>query len=87
VLERQLIHIEMSDPKQKHTDKKLLVKGIKRLALAIPVLILSTNLIQLAIVNREVLPIYIFLSLGIIAMILTIYLLFNGIRTIMKSIF
>lgn len=77
----------MSEPKQKHTDKQLLVKGVKRLALALPVLVLSTYLIRLSIINREVLPIYIFLSLGIIAMILTIYLLFSGIRTIMKSIF
>ena len=77
----------MEETSQKHTDKKLLVKGLKRLALAIPVLVLSAYLITFSVLNKETIPIYIFLSLGIITMFLTIYLLFSGIKTVVKSIF
>ena len=77
----------MTEPEQKHTDKALLVKGLKRLALSIPVIILSAYLIRLAVINKENLPMYIFTIPGIICMILAIYLIFIGIRTVMRSIF
>ena len=77
----------MKEPSQKHTDKKLLVKGLKKLGLAIPLLVLSAYLITFSVLNKETIPIYIFMSLGIIAMALTIYLLFSGIKTIVNSIF
>ncbi len=79
----------MKEPEtnQKFTDKKLLVKGLKRLALALPILVLTTYILTFAFLNKEVLPLYIFLPLGIIAMGFTIYLLFNGIKIVMKSMF
>jgi len=75
------------DTNQKYTDKKLLVKGLKRLAFAIPILVLTTYILTFAFLNKEVIPLYIFLPLGIIAMGLTIYLLFSGIKIILKSLF
>ena len=75
------------DTKQKYTDKKLLIKGVKRLALALPILVLTTYILTFAFLNKEVLPLYIFLPLGIIAMGFTIYLLFNGIKILLKALF
>ncbi len=78
---------EMKETDQKYTDKQLLVKGLKRLALALPLLLLTTYVLTFAFLNKDTIPIYIFLILGIIAMAITIYLLFNGIKIILKSIF
>ncbi|MEM7187636.1 MAG: DUF6095 family protein [Bacteroidota bacterium] len=75
------------DTQQKYTDKKMLVKGLKRLGLALPLLVLTTYILTFAFLNKETLPLYLFLPLGIIAMGFTIYLLFNGIRIILKSMF
>lgn len=77
----------MDDTGQRHTDKKLLVKGLKRLLFALPVLVLAAYLIRLSVINKEVLPVYIFLIPGIVLTFLTIYLLFNGIKIVMKSVF
>lgn len=70
-----------------HTDKKLLVKGIKRMAVGIPMIVLTTYILTFAFLNKDNIPLYIFLSLGIIAMAATIYLLFQGIRMILKAVF
>ena len=74
----------MSKP---HTDQKLLVKGLKRLALGLPAIVLTTYILTFAFLNKETFPLYIFLTLGIIAMGGTIYLLFNCIKLILKSLF
>ena len=78
---------KMKETDQKYTDKQLLMKGLKRLVLALPLLLLSTYLLTFAFLNKDTIPIYIFLILGIIAMAITIYLLFNGIKIILKSLF
>jgi len=70
-----------------HTDKELLVKGIKYLAVMIPLLILTTYLLTLSFLNPENFMFYAALPLGLIGMVVTIYLGFKGIRTIMKSLF
>jgi len=70
-----------------HTDKQLLVKGIKRMAIGIPLIVLTTYILTFAFLNKDHIPIYIFLSLGIVAMAATIYLLFQGIRLILKALF
>lgn len=77
----------MKEPKQKYTNKKLLVKGIKRLAVAIPLLVLTTYILTFAFLNKETIPLYVFLPLGIIFMGLTIYLIFNGLKNILAAVF
>ncbi len=72
---------------KEHTDTKLLVKGLKRLALGLPCIVLTTYILTFAFLNKETVPLYIFLTLGIIAMTVTIFLLFNGIKLILRSIF
>ena len=72
---------------KKNSDTKLLAKGLKRLALGLPLIVITTNILTFAFLNKETIPIYIFLTLGIIAMGVTIYLMFDGIKLILKSIF
>ena len=69
---------------KEHTDLKLLVQGLKRLALAIPLLVVTTYIFNFAFLNKETIPLYIFMTLGIIAMAATIYLLFAGIKKILN---
>ena len=77
----------MDETGQKYSDKKLLVKGLKRLALSIPLLVLTTYVITFAFLNKETIPLYIFLPVGIILMVLTIYLMFSGIKILIKALF
>ncbi len=84
---RLSMRITMKETNQKFTNKELLVKGLKRLALALPMLVLTTYVLTFAFLNKDTIPLYIFLTLGILGMIATIYLLFNGIKIILKSLF
>ena len=72
---------------KEHTDVELLRKGVKYLAIALPLLFLSPYLITLAFLNTETIYGYVFFGLGFIAGVGAVYLLFKGINTIMKSIF
>lgn len=72
---------------KEHTDVELLRKGVKYLAIALPLLFLSPYLITLAFLNTETIYGYVFFGLGFIAGAGAIYLVFKGINTIMKSIF
>ncbi len=74
----------MEEPKQKHTDQKLLIKGLKYLAFTLVLFILGPYLITLSFINNNTLFI---LVPGIIAAIGAIYCGFKGINTIMKAIF
>ncbi len=72
---------------QKHTDQKLLAKGLKFMAITLPLLFLSPYLITLSFLNKDNFTFYIFFSLGIIAGGFAFYFFYKGIKTIMKSIF
>ena len=72
---------------KEHTDVELLRKGVKYLAIALPLLFLSPYLITLSFLNTETIYGYVFFGLGFIAGVGAIYLVFKGINTIMKSIF
>ena len=71
----------------KHTDKEMLISGIKKMALALPLLFLSPYLLTLSFINKENFMFYLALTLGIIAGAAAIYLCFKGINTIIKSMF
>ncbi|QIE60677.1 hypothetical protein G5B37_14265 [Rasiella rasia] len=77
----------MSSSERGHTDKQLLVKGLKRLAVAIPLLVLTTYAFTFSFLNKDTIPMYYILPLAIIGMAGTIYTLFSGIKLIMKSLF
>ena len=82
--EKQLKPITMS---KGHTDKQLLVKGLKYMAITIPLLILTVYLFTLSFLNTESKIIYYVLPLAFVGMTGTIWLGFKGIKTILKSIF
>tara|TARA_R110000823_G_scaffold288701_3_gene407055 strand:+ start:15011 stop:15256 length:246 start_codon:yes stop_codon:yes gene_type:complete len=77
----------LKDTNQKYTDKQFLVKGLKRLAIALPLLVLTTYLFTFAFLNKETIPLYYLLPLAILGMAATIYLLFNGIKWMLKALF
>ncbi|MBT8263347.1 MAG: hypothetical protein KJO05_11030 [Bacteroidia bacterium] len=70
-----------------HTDKKLLIRGLKYMAFVIPLLVLTTYLFTLAFLNKDTKILYIVLPVAIVGMAATIWLGFKGIRTIMRAVF
>ena len=77
----------MNNDQRGHTDKKLLVKGLKRLAIALPLLVLTTYAFTFTFLNKDTIPMYYILPLAILGMAGTIYTLFSGIKIIMNSLF
>ena len=69
------------------TDKNVLVKGIKLLAGALPLLFLGPIIINSAFKNEKH-PLYPYvLALGIIVAKAAMYLIYKGINTMVKSMF
>lgn len=69
------------------TDKKILVKGLTKLGWALPMFFLGPVVIHSSFKN-EGHPMFIpILGIGIIICIAAMFLMFMGIRTIMKSLF
>ncbi|MFD2552104.1 DUF6095 family protein [Bizionia sediminis] len=77
----------MKEAKTKHTDKDLLITGIKKMALSVLTMFIGPTLIYIAFSNQEK-PLYIpILALGIAVCTAAIYFAFKGINTIMDSMF
>ena len=72
---------------QKHTDKELLVKGIKYLAITLPLLFLCPYLLTLSFLNKDNSSFYLFFALGIIAFVVVLFFFYKGIKTVLDSIF
>ncbi|AWM14491.1 DUF6095 family protein [Flavobacterium sp. NRK F10] len=69
------------------TNKKILLKGIRVLALSLPLLFIGPVVINSAFKNKEN-PLYPYvLGLGIIICGFSIFLIFKGINTLIKSLF
>jgi hypothetical protein len=71
----------------KHTNKGLLMKGLKYLAGALPLTFIGPVVLFSSFKNQEhtwFLPILLF---ALIAMAAAIFLMFKGINTIMKALF
>ena len=69
------------------TNKQLLVRGVRYLAFALPLMFLGPSVIHSSFKNQEH-PLYIpILGLGIIFCMLSVFMMFKGIQTIMKSLF
>ena len=69
------------------TNKELLSKGIKYLAGALPLLFLGPVVIYNAFMNKQNAWHYLVLAIGIIVCIAAMYLMYLGLKTIMKSLF
>ncbi|MBB6680068.1 hypothetical protein H4O20_01285 [Aequorivita sp. 609] len=70
-----------------HTDFNLLKRGLKYMAIALPLLFLGPYLLTLAFLNKDTNIMYIILPVALITCVGAIFLCFKGINTIMKSIF
>jgi len=69
------------------TNKKLLSTSIKYLAWALPLLFIGPSLIYNAFVNKQNIWHYLVLGIGISTCIGGVYLLFLGLKTMMRSLF
>lgn len=69
------------------TNKELLSKGIKYLSGALPLIFIGPSLIYNAFMNQQNVWHYAILAIGIIACLAAMYLMFLGLKTIMKSLF
>jgi hypothetical protein len=69
------------------TNKDLLAKGIKYLAAALPLLFIGPVVIHNAFMNKQNVWHYLVLAVGIVFCLSAMFLLFFGLKTIMKSLF
>ena len=69
----------------KHTDKDLLVSGIKKMALALICMFIGPTLTYISAEIEDSTKKIAALVLGILICLIAIYLAFMGIKTIMKS--
>lgn len=71
----------------KHTNKKVLGKGLKYLGIALPLSLIGPSVLFTAFNNQDN-PWYIpVLIVGLIALIAAMILMFRGILTIVKAVF
>ena len=68
-------------------NKELLAKGIKYLTGALPLMFIGPTVIYNAFMNQHTNWHYLVLAIGIIACLASIYLMFIGLKIIMKGIF
>ncbi len=68
-------------------DKKLLAKGIKYMSGALPLMFIGPTVIYNAFMNQHTNWHYLVLGIGIIACLASMYLMFAGLKIIMKGIF
>lgn len=69
------------------TNKELLSKGIKYLTGALPLLFIGPAIIYNAFINKQNVWHYLVLAIGIAACLGAMYLMYLGLKTIMKGIF
>ncbi len=69
------------------TNKELLAKGIKYLAGALPLLFIGPVVIHNAFMNKQNVWHYLVLAVGIVFCLGAMFLLYFGLKTIMKSLF
>nr|WP_315151517.1 DUF6095 family protein [uncultured Flavobacterium sp.] len=68
-------------------NKVLLAKGIKYLSGALPLMFIGPTVIYNAFMNQHTNWHYLVLAVGIIACLASMYLMFIGLKIIMKGIF
>jgi len=68
-------------------NKELLAKGIKYLTGALPLMFIGPTVIYNAFMNQHTNWHYLVLAIGIVACLASMYLMFKGLKIIMKGIF
>lgn len=69
------------------TDKILLTKGIRKIAWASPLYFIGPSVIYNAFMNQQTNWHYLVLGVGMCACFFAIFLTFNGLKTILNSMF
>jgi hypothetical protein len=69
------------------TNRELLSKGVRYLAGALPLLFLGPTIIHNAFMNKQNIWHYLVLIVGVIVCFIAMYLMYVGLKTIMKSLF
>lgn len=69
------------------TNKELIGKGIKYLSGSLPLLFIGPAVIYNAFMNKQNVWHYLVLAMGIIACLAAMFLIFYGLKTIMKGLF
>lgn len=69
------------------TNKEVLSKGIKYLSGALPLIFIGPSLIYNAFMNKQNVWHYLVLAIGIMACLGAMFLMYLGLKTIMKSLF
>ena len=69
------------------TNKELLSKGVKYLTGALPLMFIGPSLIYNAFMNQNNIWHYLVLGIGILACLASMYLIFLGLKYIMKALF
>ena len=72
---------------QKRTNKILLAKGIKILAMSLGAIIAGPILTYNAFMNQDHPMFLVVISIGVLLMLLAIFLMVKGLNTILKSLF
>ncbi|MEM6514957.1 MAG: DUF6095 family protein [Bacteroidota bacterium] len=79
--------MESPEPKTKHTDKDMLIKGIKTMALCAVLMLVGPTLLYLVLGNPNKPFFWPLVIIGVGVCGFSIYLGFKGLRTIMRSVF
>jgi hypothetical protein len=69
------------------TNKEVVSKGIKYLSGALPLLFIGPSVIYNAFMNKQNVWHYLVLAIGIITCLAAMFLMYLGLKTIMKGIF
>lgn len=69
------------------TDKKKLFKGIRFLAISLPLLFIGPIIINSSFKNKEHALYYVVLSIGIICCLSAMILIFRGVKTMVNGFF
>lgn len=69
------------------TNKELLSKGVKYLAGALPLMFIGPSLIYNAFMNQKNVWHYLVLGIGIVACLASVFLIFKGLRIMVKALF
>lgn len=68
-------------------NNELLIKGVKRCVLSLPLMFIGPSVIHNAWINKQNWVHYIVLTLGLLISFFAVYLLWKGIMTMMKAMF
>lgn len=69
------------------TDKNILFRGIRFLAIALPLLFIGPTVIHSSFKNKEHEWYYVVLSVGILCCVFAMYFIFKGVKTMVKALF